>query len=884
MARLRSLFRRDAQDREVGRELQAHLDMEIEHRQRAGMSADEARRTALRDFGGVEKVREEVRDVRRVPFWDVLSQDVRFGLRSLRRAPGYTVAAVFILALGIGANTAMFSVISGVLLKPLPFRDQRRIALVEQSSPGARLANAAVSIPELYTYRERLKSMRDLVEYHQMNFTLLSHGEPDRVDTGVVSGNFFTALGVTPLLGRSFTAADAKLGAEPVVLLTYPYWQEKFGSDPKIVGTVVRMNDKQHAIVGVLPPFPQYPDMNDIYMPTSACPFRAQSEATMASNFRSFSALSVFGWLRDGVTAEQASAEIQAVAATFPRDHANDYPPNSGFTGRATPLNEALVTDARPMVLALAAATLLVLVIACANVANLALSRAVRRSRELAVRSALGAGRGRLVRQLVTESLLVSLIGGVLGVVLARASLVALVPFVGRFTSRTGQIDIDAGVLMFTLAASIVTGIVCGVAPVIGAQRSMMASMREGSAQGGDSLGRRRLRAGMVVAQVSVSFVLLIGATLLLASVYKLATAALGFDTDHVVTATLYGNFSRTPAQTSTFYETTMERLRAQPGVVAVAATNASPLAATPPGQRGFKILGLDADDGSSRQAINSVASEDYFKTIGVSLIRGRDFNRGDTADGMKVIIINVSMAKFWNGRDPIGTYIQLNSPNPNITTPQPTEYMVIGIVPDFQLYGPAAGSQPQSYRSLRQFPSNGRLLVRTAGNPEALSAVIRDTVHSVDPEIPVEDVKTLQGLKADGLSVPAITAGLLTSFAAVALTITLAGIAGLVGAGVNQRTREFGVRLALGARPWSIVGGVVGRGTVLVGCGVLAGVAGAYGFSRVIARYLFHTAPTDLGAYAAVAAIFLAAGAIAAFAPAKRIVNIDPLKVLRTD
>lgn len=887
MGKLRSLFRGGALDRDINKELDAHLAMEIEHRQELGMSAEEARRTALRDFGGVQKVREEVRDARGMTFWDVLKQDTRFGLRSLRHARGYTTAAVLILALGIGANTAMFSVIRGVLLKPLPFRDQAHIALVQQSAPGARQADAAVSIPELLSYRERLTSMSDLVEYHQMNFTLLSRGEPDRVDTGVVSGNFFTALGVTPLVGRSFSDADAKLGAEPVVLLTYGYWQSKFGSDPRIVGTAVRMNDKEHTVVGVLPPFPQYPDVNDIYMPTSACPFRASSEANMATSFRSFSALSVFGWLRDGATPEQASTEIRTIAATFPRDHGKDYPVNSGFTGRAALLNDELVRDAKPMVMALAAATALVLLIACANVANLTLTRAVRRSRELAVRSALGAGRGRLVRQLVTESLLLSLIGGGLGVLIARLSLVWLVPFMGRFTSRTGQIDIDAGVLVFALGVSVLTGIVCGIAPVLGSRASLMSSMRDGSAQGGESRGRRRFRSGMVVAQVMVSFVLLIGATLLLTSVYKLATSALGFETDHVVTAAVFGNFSRnqTPQQALNFYDAVITRLQAQPGVTAVAATNTSPLAATAPGQRRFKILGVDDDGaGDTRQAINAIASEDYFKALDVPVLRGRAFTAGDRADTLPVLIINTSMAKYWNGRDPIGTLVQLYSPNPNVTTPLQTEYTVVGIVPDFQLYGPVTGAQPQSYRPLRQAGSAGRLVVRTAGNPEALTKTIRETVHAVDPEIPVEQLETLQALKQEGLSVPALTAGLLTGFAGVALIITLAGIAGLIGGAVTQRTREFGVRLALGAKPWSIVGNVVTQGVMLVSVGIVAGVAGAYLFGQVLAQYLFHTTPTDISAYLAVAAVFTAAGAIAAFIPAKRIAAIDPLKVLRID
>ncbi len=886
MPHLRSLFRRAALDREIHREIQAHLEMEIEHRVKQGMSLEEARRTALRDFGGVDKTREEVRDVRGIGFLEVLWQDVQHGTRALRRSSGYTIAAVVILALGIGANTAMFSLIEGVLLKPLPFRDQDRITLIHQSAPGARLIDAAVSIPELITFRQRLTSMRDLVEYHQMSFTLLSHGEPSRVLTGVVSGNFFSALGVAPLYGRSFTDADAALGAVPVVLLSYGYWQETFGGDAQVVGTVVRMNDKEHTIVGVLPAFPQYPDSNDIYMPTSACPFRADSEATMAETFRSFSSLAVFGWLRDGVTTEQASAEIQALSSSFPLEHSKDYPVNSGFTGFATPLREDLVRDAKPMLLALSGATFLVLIIACANVANLALARALRRGRELAVRSALGASRGRLVRQLVTESLLVSLIGGGLGLLLARVSLLLLVPFLARFTSRTGQIDIDGGVLAFALVASVLTGLLSGVLPALSASKSLVPAMREGAAQGGESRSRRRLRAAMVVAQVSVSFVLLIGATLLLSSVYRMATTALGFDTDRVMTATVSGNFSKyqTPESATAFYEDVLGKLSVIPGVTAAAVTNVTPLSTIMPGQRRFKILGMAQDRSELPEAIHSVASADYFKALGVSMLRGRSFNSGDRLDSMPVVIINAAMAAFWHGRDPIGSYIMMASPNPNNPNLQPTEYLVVGVVPNFQLHGPVTGVQPESYRPVAQVGFGGRLLVRTAGDPDALAKAIRDAVHEVDAEIPVGGVETLQSLKREGLSAPALTAGLLSAFAGVALVISLAGIAGLIGTAVNQRTREFGVRLALGGKPWSIVATVVRQGVLLVGIGVIAGAVGGYFFSRVIARDLFQTTPTDATAYAAAATLFLLAGGIAAFVPAKRITRINPLTVLGTD
>lgn len=885
MAKLRSFFRRDSFDREISKELQAHIEMEVEHRRKQGMTEEEVRRTALRDFGGVEKTREEVREARGLGFWDVLRQDVRFGLRSLRRGPGFTVAAVLILALGIGANTAMFSVISGVLVKPLPFRDQGKITLIRQSAPGRNVADAGVSIPEYFDYRARLRSLHNLVEYHQMQFVLLNHGDPDKVDTGVVSTNFFGSLGVKPLLGRDFVTSEATLGSPPVVLLTYQYWQDKFGSDPKAVGQVVKMNDQNHEIIGVLPPFPQYPQVNDIYMPTSACPFRARSEANMATSHRIFSALVVFGWLNDGATPDQASAEIKNLATRFPADYAKDYRAGGQFTGRALMLNEELVRDAKPMVLALMGATLLVLIIASANVANLAIARTMRRSRELSVRTALGAGRGRITRQLVTEGLLVSVAGGVAGLLVARAFLVMLVPFIGRFTERTGDIHLDAGALLFTTLIAAVTGVICGVAPGIGERKNLVASMRDGTLQGGESRGRRRFRSALVLAQVTVSFVLLIGAALLLQSVARMAAVPLGFDSDHVVTADFRGNFSRlnTAEKQRDFVSNTLERLRSTPGVVAAAATASVPLTNIQPGKNPFAIVGRTPEPGETLVADANVASDGYFDALGVKVLEGREFRLSDSALSGPVVVINQTMAKFWHGDNPIGSSVSLQVPGPP-GTPN-VDALVVGVVADFRLYGATTEMQPQYFQPLSQGGgSGGQLIVRTTGDTGQLGSAIRQVVHSVDAEIPVEGIKTLSQLQRERLTSPALTAGLLTSFAGLALFITLAGITGLIGSAVSQRTREFGVRLALGAKPWSIVGNVVVEGVTLVGVGVAAGIGGAYLFSQVIVRYLFQTTPTDVAAYVAVAAVFVAAGAVAAFVPAKRITSIDPLKVLRTE
>ncbi len=879
--RLRTLARVRSVDSEITRELDFHVRMEIERRERSGMAPAEARRTALRDFGGVGRVREEVRDARGMTFWDTLRQDVRFGVRTLRRSPGYTFAAVLILALGIGANTAIFSVVNGVLLEPLPYRSGDELVLVQQSAPKANLPTVGVSIPEFIDYRDRLTAIRDLVEYHSMSFTLLNQGEPDRVDTGVVSANFFDMLGVRPLLGRTFVQGDDELGAEAVLVLSHHYWQQKFGADETVIGWVLEMNNRPHTVVGVLPPHPQFPRNNDVYMSTSACPFRANAQQNMHQSHRIFSGLQVFGRLAPGMTVDQAGAEVAGIASTFAKDHPADHQRIGDLEGRSVVLRDQLVEGARPMLLALVATTLLVLLIACANVANLALARTVRRSRELALRSALGAGRGRLLAQLVTESVLVALAGGALGLLLATWSLGLLVDFVGRFTPRTDQIAIDGGVLAFAFVVSVVTGIVFGAAPALSARRNVAQSIRDGSAQGGESGGRQRFRSGLVVSQVAVSFVLLVGAALLIQSVYRLAKVPLGYRTEQVVTAGLNGNFTRinSPEAALRVYGGALEGVRLLPGVQSAALTNAVPQSDIQPGPQAIEIEGVGEPDRVLQADVN-VASDRYFETLDVPLLSGRDFRSSDTAEAPPVALINQTMAKFWEGRDPVGRRFRVPQSGQD-----PAWITVLGVVGDFRLYDVGVENPAQYYVPFAAQPFGGfRLLVRTAGNPIDVIPSMKAAVFAVDDQTPVEDIQTLTDLRRGKLASPALTAGLLGIFAGVALVVTLAGIAGLVGTSVSQRTREFGLRMALGASRASVLGLVLRQGFVLVLIGVVVGLGGAFWFSGLIGRFLFQTTPTDPLAYTTVAVIFVAAALLAAFGPARRATTIDPLKALRAD
>jgi predicted permease len=877
---LRSLFRRDRLDREISTELDFHLEMQIEQLVRRGVAPDEARRRALRDFGGVDRVIEEIRDVRGITFWDALAQDVRYGLRALAANPGFALVAVVTLGLGIGANSAIFSVIDGVLLKPLPYREGSRLVLVRESAPLDGQDNIGVSIKEVQDYRQQLTTLQSLVEYHSMSFILLSHGEPDRVDTGVVSANFFDVLGVKPLLGRSFVDADDDLGAEPVLILSYGYWQRKFGGDPHIVGTVFQMNDRPHTVVGVLPNIPQYPRENDVYMPTSACPFRASGERRMNQDRRAFSALLAFGRVKPGVSLDEVETDVRTVAGRFRQEYPKVYPVDSGFTATSIPLQAELVRQARPMLLILFGTAALVLLIACANVANLTLARTLRREREFAVRAALGAGRGRLLRQLLTESTILAVVGGVLGLLLAWLTLGMLTAFAGRFTTRTMQIGIDGWVLAFTGLVSILTGLVFGTIPAMTSRVRLAGALKDGALQNGEGVRRHRLRSLLIVGQVAVSFALLVGAGLLLASFYRLEQVDPGFSAERVLTAEIFPNWSteRNDQQLHAMYRDLLGRLETQPGVLSAAITNAVPLAQLRPFNQPFRIWGRPAERPERRPtAALSIASPDYFATLGVPLLQGRLFTDLDHEKSARIAVINQTMARYWNEGNPLGAEVTFDDEH---------WVTIVGVVGNVRQFGLERDVDAQIYVPLSQSTGElgARLLVRTASDPGAMASTMKQAVYAVDPEQPVEQIQTLLELKGERLATPRLTATLLLLFAGLALVITVAGLTGVIATSVSQRTREFGIRMALGATRARVLRLVLRQGLVMVLAGLAIGAGGSFAFGQVLSSYLFRTEPTDPMTFMAVSLVFVACAVGACLVPARRATTIDPTTALRAE
>jgi predicted permease len=828
----------------------------------------------------MEKHKAETRDARGVSWLEELSQDLKYGARTLVKNPAFALVSILTLGLGIGANTAIFSVINGVLLKPLPYENGNRLVLIRQSAPNVNQQNVGVSIRELYDYREQLASFDGLVEFHQMNFDLLRRGEPDRVATGVVSHNFFDVLGIRPLHGRTFVDADDDQGADAVLVLGFAYWQTKFGGDPGIVGQVFEMNDRPHTVVGVLPSVPHYPNEVDVYMPTSACPFRAAAERQIGQNRRAFAGLQVFGLLQDGASPATAAAEVATIGERFRQDFPDVYRPATGFQARTAEVLEQLTTNARPMLLILLGTTGLVLLIACANVANLMLARMLRRDRELAMRSALGAARGRLVRQLLTESTLVALAGGIVGLVFAWATVDMLTTFVGRFTARTGEIGLDPQVLFFTLGVSMLTGLAFGTFPALSSRVDLVGALKAGGKGTSDTGGRGRLRSALIVAQVAVSVVLLIGAGLLLLSFYRVQQVETGYRGDRVLAAEIFANFSRYPdaAAQLRLYQPLLERLESSPGVVSAAITNAVPLSGLQPGQTPFQVEGQAVEPELRPTSSVSIASPGYFETLGIPVVRGRVFTASDDRETLPVMVINQSMMRYWDGKDPVGSRVSINNGQ--------TWCTVVGVVGDVKQFGLDREAVAQVYIPMAQmqFGLAARALVRMNADPATAAAVIRDNVRALDPDMPIENVRTLDELRTASLSTRRLTALLLTVFAALALLVTVTGIAGVIATSVSQRTQEFGLRMALGATRDSVLRSVLGHGLLLVVGGLLIGIGAAVALSRVLQSYLYATTPTDPLAFAAVAAAFILAGTLACVGPAWRATTVDPLVALRAE
>jgi putative ABC transport system permease protein len=877
------LFRRNRLEQELEAEVSSHIAMQAEENRRRGMSPEEARRTALLAFGGVENVKDACRDAWGLRTLDTLAQDLRFALRNLRRAPAFVLAVVITLALGIGANSAIFSVVNGVLLRSLPYGDAQGLVLLRQRSPQ-RGDGFGFAVKELADYRSQAGSLADVVEYHSMNFTLLGRAEAERVQTGVVSARYFDVLGVRPILGRTFRADEDDHGAEPVLVLSLAYWLRSHGGDPGIVGRTFEMNDRVHTVIGVLPPLPAYPDDNDVYMPSSACPFRSRPATVENRNVRMLSALAR---IKPGVSAEKARAELATIGERLRTEYPDAYQgPVKEATLSVTPLPEELTRNARPTLLVLLATVALVLLVACANVANLSVARLFSREQELAVRAALGAGRRRLLQQMMTESTLLAVAGGALGLGLAWGGLGLLRAFVSRFTPRADEIAIDWRVLTFTLVVSVATGLVCGSLPGVPTFARLAHAIKEGTGRG--SAGRRvRLRNALLVGQLALSFVLVIGAALMVRTLIKLGQVDAGFRTDHVLTMNLDLNWARYTdehrradrVKIARFYDALMQPLRARADVSSAAVGWTFPLNSTWHGDGSFQIEGRPSTEGQALpHAEFRGADHDYFRTLGIPVMSGRGFDERDARhEAPPVVVVNQTLARrYWSDQDPIGRRVS-NDDGATWAT-------IVGVVGDVRQYGLDKDPGAEMYLPFGQSPGYGfALLVRTFSDPLAVEREVRAAVRAADPQTPVSNVRTFEHVRSESIASPRLTTALLSLFAALALAITATGLGGALMFAVSQRTQEIGIRMALGAAPVTVLRMLLGQGLRSVALGLALGSLASLALGRLISGLLFGIQPTDPLCFAGSALLLVLVGFVAALLPARRAAHVDPMSALRS-
>ena len=877
-SRIRASLRDEPRDREFQIEIEEHVRLLAERYRRQGMTAEAAMLAARRQFGNTTLLEEDRRSLQILPAIDSVRADLTYAVRTLRGNPGFAAAAVVTLALGIGANTAIFSVCNAVLFKPLPYAEPSRIVMLWERQRDGALGDVAPA--NFVDWRDASRSFSGMgamrAPSFASSFILGGQREASRLAGGDVSSSFFSVLGVRFVLGRNFRPEEDGPGRNRVAILSYTVWRDRFGMDRDIAGKTITLDDQSYTVVGVLPVGFQFGStaadfqtrsQPDIWVPLALDPQRPQRNAHM---------LRVIARLAPGVTLAQAQAELDPIAATLARM----YPDQNRDRGiAAISLAERVTATVRGPLRMLLGAVGLVLLIACANVANLLLGRAAARQTEMAVRVALGASHGRLVQQLLTESLLLAGIGGTAGLLVALAVTAALAPHLPPDLSRAAGMAGDVRILAFTAVISLATGILFGLGPLVGTRRiSAGESLKQSFRVAGGS--HSRLRNGLAVAQMSIAIILLIGAGLMVKSFWALTHVSPGFRTDSILTARLSLPGSRYPdnRKIAAFERELLETVRRRPGVQSAGLTTYLPLGALD-NDSSFIVEGRPPlPVGMYNTAEYRPASAGYFETIGIPVRRGRSFTPSDTADSPWVTVINESMAReYWGGQDPIGSRLQLGPREPWRT--------VIGVVGDVRHEGLDAETKPEMYMPMDQSfntESGPTIVVRTALKTSAAVAELRETVAAIDRAIPVDRVQTVEQLVSGSVAQPRFRTVILAAFSMLALVMASIGIYGVMNYLVIQRTREFAIRVSMGATRAEVLRLVLSRAAALIGAGMCLGLAGSVGLVRLIATLLFGTAPLDPLTFTA-APILLAAVALAAsYLPAWRATRVDPMVALR--
>lgn len=807
---------------------------------------------------------------------NTLLQDLRYGARILLKQPGFTLVAVVTLALGIGANTAIFSLVNSILLRPLPFRDPDQVVRMLQASPRLGLSSWGVSQAAFGAYREQNRSFETIAIYNTGGINLTGEGEPERLSMAGVTADFFKVFGVNPFLGRTFAEGEDAAGKNAICVLSYAFWQRRFGGDPNVVGRMLNLNNTPTQIVGVMPADFKFPRLeNDLWIPLAL-----DTKRTAPYFF------AVVGRLKPGIQSAQAQADTTEVLQNFGRQNPN----LSEFVGISegvgprtivTPIREAMLGKTEKPLMVLLAAVALVLLIACANVANLLLARATSRTREIAVRISLGATPGRVARQLLTESVLLSSAGAVVGVGLASVGIRMLdrLPISGIV--RMEEVILSSEVLAFTAGLTVFTGLLFGFMPALRAYAMGIASGMRDGARG--SLSHRRLNSALVAVQFALSLVLLIGAGLLLKSFQRLESVDLGFSAENTLTmvATLPRAKYDNEEKALRFYHDAIERLRASPGINAVGLTTNLPFG-DGGNVDGFIVEGQEPPEGGNisqtEQAEIQSVTPGTFQALGIPLLQGRDFQQSDTGDSPGVAIIDEPLARrYWPAGDAVGKRIQ--------TTGDRVWLTIVGVVGGVKHLSLAEEKRPHMYFALAQFPApRASFVARTAGPSNLAVPTFRAAIRQVDPDMPLYMVRPLTEIIGQTLSTQRLTNILLTAFAILALALAAVGIYSTMSVYVGSRTKEFGIRLALGAQPGALRRTVMRQGLMLTAAGVLVGVVGAFALTRTIKSLLFEVSATDPLVFAAIPLLLVIVSMVACYTPARRATKVDPLVALRDE
>jgi predicted permease len=866
--RLAGLFRKDRRESELASEMESHLQMHIEDNLRSGMSAVEARRQAMIKLGGVEQTKENYRDRRGLPFLETLFRDLRFAGRMLLKNPGFTAVAVMIMALGIGANTAMFSVVNAVLLKPLSFADPDRIVTLGSLWKG-RSGHGQVSAPDFHDWHHQSTAFEAMAYYQDDDIAVTAGPAAEYAHVADFTPEFFRVFQIQPLVGREFTTDETKQGSSGAAIISSSYSTRHFGANSNAPGHALHLGDRTFLIVGVMPPGFHFPDKTDIWFPANT--IYPETESRSAHNYR------VVGRLKSSVSVEQAQAQMTTIGTRLEEKYPDS---NKGKNVAVTRLRDDMVGNFRLTLYMMLAAVGLVLLIACANLANMLLAKSVARTREIAIRAAVGATRSRIVRQLITESTVMALLAGAVGVLLAFWGARVLVALAPADVPRLAEAGIDGHVLAFALGVSVIASLLFGLAPALHVLRiDLNNSLKHGTSRTSGGSIADRMRGALVVGEIALSLMLLAGAGLLIKSFLALQNVALGFRPEHVllVETSVPASNLDTARRATRFYKDLLPQLRVLPGVLQAGATMG------PPGDvhsnGGYWIDYLPQElNVTAPQAVFSVVSPGTFATLGIPLKLGRDFNDSDTYDSPFSVVINEALAKSaFPGQDPMEhvLFCGLDSLNP---------MKIVGVVGDIRQYGPAREPSPEIYMPYEQHPlpsTHLSLVIRTALEPAALSEAVRQKANERSADVPVK-FTTLEASLAENVAAPRFRTLLLGIFAGLAVSLAMAGVYGVMSYVVGQRSNEIGLRMALGANPTEVLLLVLRQALTLAGTGIVIGLAGAFAVTQLLGSMLFEVKATDPVTYAGVVVLLAFVALVASYIPARRAARVDPIVALR--